>query len=83
LGSFYKITDVAHSFVLPSPQSINYVLILTKKRLGYNLGVFFTNSSGHPGPKQKEEKKSQKKKKMEKSKMGQMKLLGEVTDDEK
>jgi hypothetical protein len=25
-----------------------HVLILTKKWLGYVLGVFFTNSSGHP-----------------------------------
>jgi hypothetical protein len=28
----------------------SYVLMLTKNRLGYSLGDFFTNSSGHPGP---------------------------------
>jgi hypothetical protein len=31
--------------------SINYVLNLTKNGLGYTLGDFFTNWSGHPVPK--------------------------------
>jgi hypothetical protein len=39
-----------------SPLSINYALILTKNELGYILGDFFENSSGHPAPLQKPKK---------------------------
>jgi hypothetical protein len=34
---------------LPQYTYIDFVLILTKKWLGYSLGNFLTNSSGHPG----------------------------------
>jgi hypothetical protein len=47
-GQFLENNKVDRIFILLFPHSHNYVSILTKKRLGYNLGDFFTNSSGHP-----------------------------------
>jgi hypothetical protein len=46
---FFLITELAHFFGLLFPQRTSYVFILTKNGLGYILGDFFTNSSGHPG----------------------------------
>jgi hypothetical protein len=40
---------VAHIFMLPFPTDEVRNLILTKNVLGYILGDFFKNSSGHPG----------------------------------
>jgi hypothetical protein len=50
MDSFSKITEVAHiDGPLFSTIKVTYALILTKKGLGYILGDFLTNSSGHPG----------------------------------
>jgi hypothetical protein len=46
-GMFLKIKEVAHFGAIFS-NSTRYVLILTNNWLGYILGDFFTNSSGHP-----------------------------------
>jgi hypothetical protein len=53
LDSFMKITEVDDIFVLLFTRytSVDHVLILTKNGLGYILGVFFTNTSGHPAGK--------------------------------
>jgi hypothetical protein len=48
LGGFSKITELAQIFGLLFPQRSSYVFILAKNGLGYILGDFFTNSSGHP-----------------------------------
>jgi hypothetical protein len=56
--------------VLPSPQSINYVLILTKKRLGYNLGVFFHKLIWSPRAETKRRKKITEKEKNGKKQNG-------------
>jgi hypothetical protein len=49
LGGLLKLTEVAHLFVLLfTTLMVTYVLIFTKCGLGFNLGEFFTNSSGHP-----------------------------------
>jgi hypothetical protein len=37
------------SYVLFSMVKVMFVLILRKNGLGYILGDFFTNTSGHPG----------------------------------
>jgi hypothetical protein len=47
-GGLLKLTEVAQVYVLLFPHGSGYVLILAKARLGYILGEFFTNSSGHP-----------------------------------
>jgi hypothetical protein len=47
LGCLLKITELDLIFGLLYLFS-NYVLILTKYGLGFVLGDFFTNSSGHP-----------------------------------
>jgi hypothetical protein len=44
LGNFLKITKVANIFGLPFS-----TLIWAKNGLGYALGDFFKNTSGHPG----------------------------------
>jgi hypothetical protein len=50
LGSFLKMTKVAQIYGLHFPNvSATCVLILRKNGLGYLLGAFFANSSGHPG----------------------------------
>jgi hypothetical protein len=48
LAAFWKITEVVHIFQLLFSTVKWYELILTKHGLGYVLGDFFTNSSGHP-----------------------------------
>jgi hypothetical protein len=48
-GRFSYITDVAQDFWTTLSLFIDFVLILTKNGLGYILGDFFTNPSGHPG----------------------------------
>jgi hypothetical protein len=48
LGTYVKTTEVAHIFGLLNSTVKVYALILTKPGLGYILGEFFTNSSGHP-----------------------------------
>jgi hypothetical protein len=48
-----KIKEVAQNF-WPFFQSLQYaLLIVTRNVLGYISGDFFTNSSGHPGPRRK------------------------------
>jgi hypothetical protein len=48
LGSGFKIAELALILGLFF-HSTGYVLILTKKWLGFILGDFFANLSGHPG----------------------------------
>jgi hypothetical protein len=49
LGSQFLIAEVAHKVgVLLATVKVMYALILSKNVLGYILGEFFTNSSGHP-----------------------------------
>jgi hypothetical protein len=45
----FKLLEIAHILGLFFP-SLELALIVTKNRLGYSLGDFFTNSSGHPVP---------------------------------
>jgi hypothetical protein len=47
LGSFLKIAVVAQFLGATLFHSTSYVLIWAKQGLGYILGDFFTNSSGH------------------------------------
>jgi hypothetical protein len=47
LGCGLKTTEVAHISGLLFPQ-YQLCINLEKNWLGYNLGDFFTNSSGHP-----------------------------------
>jgi hypothetical protein len=47
LGSFLQITEIAQIIGLLISTK-NYILIMTKNGLGYILGDFFTNVSGHP-----------------------------------
>jgi hypothetical protein len=47
LGVFFNWTEEV--FWLRFVQSKNYVFSLMKNGLGYTLGGFFKNSSGHPG----------------------------------
>jgi hypothetical protein len=49
LGSFLKTTEGAQIIWLLFFQVNRDVLVLTKNGLGYILGDFFTDSSGHPG----------------------------------
>jgi hypothetical protein len=50
LGIFTKITEVAQNFGLFFPMYLHtYYVSILKKWLGYVLGIFFANSSGHPG----------------------------------
>jgi hypothetical protein len=45
-----KITDIAQiNRPLFSAVTATYVVIFTKNGLGFTLGDFFTNASGHPG----------------------------------
>jgi hypothetical protein len=49
LEVFSKITEVAHILLLLFYKvKVVYISFLTKNGLGYILGNFFTNSSGHP-----------------------------------
>jgi hypothetical protein len=48
LGSFVKMAKLAQFFGVLFYHCKKYVLIVTKKLLGYVLGDFFTNASGHP-----------------------------------
>jgi hypothetical protein len=51
LACFKKIAEVAPFWAGCSfPRKKSYELILSKSGLGYILGEFFTNSSGHPAP---------------------------------
>jgi hypothetical protein len=45
---FLKNPYVENIFRIPHFPGKSYVLIVTKNGLGYILGDFFTNSSGHP-----------------------------------
>jgi hypothetical protein len=47
LGSFFKITELAEIFDLLFFHGKSSVLSLTNNGLGYILGEFYTNSSGH------------------------------------
>jgi hypothetical protein len=49
LGSGSKLTEVACISGLLLFRGTSYALILTKNGLGFILGHFFTNSSGHTG----------------------------------
>jgi hypothetical protein len=48
LAGILKIIEVAHIYGYFF-HGQDYALTLTKNELGYILGDFFTNSSGHPG----------------------------------
>jgi hypothetical protein len=48
LGSFMKIAEKSKVFLARFWRRKSCVLILTKSELGYTLGDFFANSSGHP-----------------------------------
>jgi hypothetical protein len=48
LFDFLKIIEIAQNFRLICFHSESYLLILNKNWLGYILGQFFQNSSGHP-----------------------------------
>jgi hypothetical protein len=48
-GQFFENYRSSPHFCTTFSQSIDYVLILTNNALGYILGDFFINPSGHPG----------------------------------
>jgi hypothetical protein len=48
-GQFFKYRSSAN-FLATFFRKTNYVMSLTKKRVGLHLKLFFTNSSGRPGP---------------------------------
>jgi hypothetical protein len=48
LGNYFENCLRSPHFCASFSPGIDYVLILTKFGLGYILGHFFTNSSGHP-----------------------------------
>jgi hypothetical protein len=49
LGSFVKISEMAQIMgLLLSTVKVTYVFIFARNELGYILGDFFTNASGHP-----------------------------------
>jgi hypothetical protein len=48
LCSFLKVTEVAHIFGARSFHGKKFCIDFDKNGLGYILGDFFANSSGHP-----------------------------------
>jgi hypothetical protein len=47
LGIFWKMTEIAHNFGILFP-NFRLCINFDKNGLGYILGDFFANSSGHP-----------------------------------
>jgi hypothetical protein len=52
-GYFFQIKEIAYiDYWATYFHGKSYVFVLAKNGLGYILGDFFTNASGHPGKKQ-------------------------------